>query len=281
MFGTYPLGASVFGDLVTPSTTDPVFSKIQFNDLDLQSSSVITSRIDYSTAPEREIDMNASPRAHGEFINSAYWRRKIITLQGTIKADTMAELDDLMDSIKQGLNVKTGTLYITMPDGQVRTFVAVWTNTQEIFANRQAYNVTFMPFSITFECITPFGLNRELNYISELGATSAKTMSVFNAGSADSKPYIIVGINSATDLSALEIEHIETGRKITMADLTDTAPSSIIVDMEEFEATQDGVTLDFAGQFLDLQAGGNSYLVTPTATAYNIDITILWNDSYL
>lgn len=281
MYGTYPYGASLYGSIVTPTSSDPVFSTLQFNLLDLQSANIITSRIDYSTAPERELDINSSPRAHGEFINSAYWRRKVITIEGVAKADTMAELEMLMDNVKKALNVETGTLYVTMPSGEVRTHACTWVGTEAIFAGRQAYNVTFMPFTISLECITPFGLSQESEYVAELGATTTKTLSVYNEGSADTKPQMVIGINSVTNLSQIVITHNETGRVLTLDDLTDTAPTAIVIDMEALEVTQDGSVVDFSGQFLPCQAGGNNYEVAIVADSHSSDITILWKNSYL
>ena len=65
---------------------------IVFNGFSLQNANIKSSVALYDQTPTRDLPTNRIPRNDGEFIIGDFWRRKIVTISGTVRGSTQADL---------------------------------------------------------------------------------------------------------------------------------------------------------------------------------------------
>jgi len=281
MYNTFPYNSNVYNALWSPPAT-ATKEAFQFDDYGLQNTNIVVSHADFSTAPTRQFDVNATPRANGELFNTAFWRRKVITLEGHITASSASDLEDLMDEMKKNLATQQGNLYITMPDSDIRVFIATLQNPQKLFANRKAYHVTFMPFRAEFLVLEPFGLDEDYSSEFVSGITGAtKTATATNTGSAPAKLTTYINFTAASGVTDIVLTNNTTGVSMTLSSLSVTAPSVIKIDGENLTVTQDASVIDYSGRFIALEPEGNDIQIDVTSTSHSYELTHRWKNAYL
>lgn len=101
MYNSYPYNSQAYN--YTPIPVSLTQDSIVFDGYSLQSANIITSRIDYDNQGGIDINSFDFPRADGGGVLSKYYRGRTITLDCTIKADTRASFENLLDTTKKYL----------------------------------------------------------------------------------------------------------------------------------------------------------------------------------
>lgn len=254
----------------------------QFDGYGLQNSSIITSEIDYGTAPQRDFEVEDYPRARGQLLVDEQFRKRVITLEGHITAASASALETLIDTMKRRLSVKNGNLDLN-PAGWTasRRWTATLQNPQNLFADRKRYHITTCPFKAEFLCLDPYGYDEDYTASTLLNQT-ASTLShtVTNDGSADSELIVILGINLMSGWTSLTLTNNTTGESMQ---ITDTIAKGDIVQIDTVnkQVLLNGSALDFDGQFINLDAGDNDISIAISSTSHDFDVTYKHKDSYL
>lgn len=265
-----------------PLETSESSDVFQFDGYGLQNTDIITSEINFSTAPERDFELGAYPRARGQLLIDEQWRARTITLKGIIKADTAAELEQLIDEMKKRLAVRNGNLDILRTGWTAtRRFVATLKSPEKLFAKRQRYHITICPFEAEFLCNDPYGY--EIDWTSaDLFNRTAVTVNntVTNAGTAQSELVMYITINSMTSFTSLTAQNATTGEQIKITSSL-VAGDVIIIDSVNKQVTLNGSAINFDGQFINLNAGDNNIQIDVASSAHDYDVTYKHKNAYL
>lgn len=236
----------------------------------------ITSKIDYEDLKNINLNTFDFPRIDGGGVLSKYYRKRIITVQGTIKAATAEAFSELIDEVKTSLRKTEGYLDIR-PLGmdEIRRCKATVTS---IDIEREHYNVTFSPITVVFITMEPFFYA----IVSQSQTYEAKTVTfteeMTHLGSAEVLPntYLIFGAGtSATALSFTDPE----GRVLTVT-VALANGDVIFIDGENKNVYKNSVAIDFSGSFPIFTPGSNNFTIGFTGTVL-ADVTVIAKKNYL
>lgn len=252
-----------------PGPTPPVVTDdIQFNGFGLQNENIITSQITYS-APQRDMSERAFPRAQGEYIETDYWRKTIITLRGTVKAASRVLLEQLMDEMRENLAVPNGLL--RMPWGGAPRFWNAYATLDAMFASKKGNFVTFTPFEVSFLCPQPFGrAAARISFTPPTPCTASPTVyEIEETGTAPTDSRWTFSITTAGTCSEITLENDTTGEAITVA-AAFVDGDTLSINGEEKTVLLNGSPIDYTGVFPTLAAGENSFSLQPNGTGFSI-----------
>ncbi len=251
---------------------------IRFEGLSLQNTQIVMNTPIYDRSPNRLFQTENRPNRHRRLVLSDYWDVHEIVLRGTLVTNARAELDELIDAMKQTLKTQNGNLDIQRGDGSRRRYKATCTDMD--FQRQENYHITWCPVELRFMCLTPFGT--DTNYTSNLHSVDMLSFSESqtNIGTAEAKPQFVIIVTSATDVTALNLKNDTTGQEIELT----TAISDgdvIIIDSESLTVKKNATSIDFDGDFPVFDVGVNSFSVTVTGTSISYVLTVAHLNSYL
>lgn len=287
MYNSIQYNEALYNEIpaVTVEESSDVF---QFDSYGLQNSNIITQNINFSTAPTREIETNNVPRAHGDFLNDEQFRKRTITLEGFIKADSAPDLEALIDTMKKRLSLRNGNLDVerTVTVGGVSTtiterFVATLKSPEKLFGDRKGYHLTMCPFKAEFLCLDPFGYEPDHSTTSLLTQTdSSLNQTITNDGTAEGDLTIIILIGAVLSFTSLLVTNNTTDEEMEIT--TSLAIGDILeIDSENKTVKKNGTEIDYNGQFISLDPGDNLISLDFTSTSQTYDVTYKHKDAYL
>jgi hypothetical protein len=245
---------------------------ITFNGFNLQSEIIVTQDIDFESPAEKEL--NAYPQANSNDITITGDDRpsKTIKIKGQITADNPAALDPILDQFRGYFRGKDKNLDIGYA-GSVRRYIAT-ENGSDI---KRPGGLQMATFTIEFLC-KPFGQDiTPQTPVSATGRTAAAyTDNVTLIGSADYQ--LPIATSTITALTATGNQTVSFGNNNTGQQLSVTrtfAVNDVIVfDCVAKEVRVNGVAVDFAGAFVELEPGLQAlgYSDTFTARTYNYNV---------
>jgi hypothetical protein len=115
-----------------------------------------------------------------------------------------------------------------------------------VIFDRNHYNITFVPFEITFETQDPFMFLINNNTVSEFGLQENQSIEFTYLGSAVSSPKVYV---SFLTVSALTEFSLELNDRIITINETINNGDLLLLDSIEKAAILDGVEIDYSGIF--------------------------------
>lgn len=254
---------------------------IVFNDFGLQNSSIVSRYAKHEAAPERQfIEFNV-PRSDGMNLQDVFNRRKMIQIKGNLKKDTNAELLDAMDEMKKFMRGINKILKIT-EGSLIRRYVATLQNPQNLFIRRDHYHITWVPFEMTFKCLTPFGLSENRKIYTNLSITSSPfTKELVHDGSADgARLQTIIQFNAADTVSKVSWENTTNDDKIEIT-RTFNAGDILIIDGETGLVTVNSVEVNRDGFPPTLNVDSNSFILTITSTSHDVTMTNKFFNTFL
>lgn len=200
MISEYEIGLYEIGYSAPPTTLtqDPIV----FDGYSLQSSTIVTSEIDYDDQKNIELNTFKFPRINGGGVLSKPYRGRTITLKGVITVASggdASDFNDLLDEIRSAMRTTEGNLDIYV-NTEIRRIKATMTS---FVPNRKHYNTTFCDFVMTFQTVEPFFYainNQSQTYTSE---TADFTESFVHEGNADASPSIYFIFGAGTTATAL------------------------------------------------------------------------------
>jgi len=252
-------------------------TNLKFDSYDLQTTNIKTRSIHHKHYPSRVIDIESNIRVADFRFISSYWDKKIITVNGSIVADSANTLRTVIDEMKNKLQGTEKSLDIDYGDGTIRYTATV----KSLEIPDDFYYITLVPFTIEFLC-QPYGksitsTNSSLNDIT----TSPKSHSLTVTGSSDPLPTITLTVDNETTMTEIEFKNVTTDDIITVTRaFADT--EVLVIDCENQTVKVDDVNVDFTGVFPRFNTGANDCLVTITdGGAFNVDLDIDYYPHYL
>ena len=232
------------------------------------------------SGPPRDFIGGKLPSGDGGFVTDIQDGELVVTSYGILYADTIADLETRMDGVKKRLRTKGAFLDHTQADGTVKRYVATLSNPDELFSSRRFYHTTYVPWVAKFRCPYPYGVSR--TYLSELESftqvDSPYTKVITHAGTADARPVFILIFNSATDITAVNLQRIDPDDGSILEEI-EYSGSIAANDVLEFNSEDYAVRLNSAkvvpvGGFLTMAPDANIFKVTITGTSFSVDATI-------
>lgn len=214
------------------------------------------------------------PDIDGVGLNSYFLRAKTVTLNGTLKASSKQELEQLMSTMLGQLAIPNRTLQVLNAGNYYRA-EAYCTNLNTIF-KREHFHNTFVSFSVVFQVNSPFWESLILNSIT-YSRTATLTEEIINTGTAKADPVITISFNSATTVT--EIELVFWVYTLTILE-TISASDIVRIDSENKEVLLNGVAIDYTWRLPLLELGSNPFTITIDGT-YNVDIGINYRDKFI
>jgi hypothetical protein len=288
MLNTQPLNTAPLNSLTpTPEGAGAVvYDDLMFNGYSLQpgDSSLVTETIESDSAPTRETPSFNTPRYDGGSFLGDYFRQRRVRARGIISAATSALLEVALDEFKQAMTAREGNLDRKQPGtGDVRRIRATLVNTENIFARREGFHITFCPFDLEFLSLEPMW--HDIDYTSltfeSVDLAPGYGIAAENVGTYKTQPVIVLIVESATAATGLAFSNTTTDEEISASGLTIAAGDIIVIDSEAKSFTLNGVEVDYDGAFPELASGDNVLSLTATATALVTTATLKYKNAYL
>jgi phage-related protein len=200
----------------------------------------------------------------------------VINVEVTLKSDTAANFQTLLDTFKKKLRTTEGYLDI-IPAGttEIRRIKATVTSLK---FGREYYNITFISkIKIQFTALEPFFYAKTKQSYDFLSKTADLAGEVTNAGSVDSLPvfYIIGSGGCAITSTTL------TAFGKSMVVVTNVGSGDVlIIDSETKSVTKNGVAVDYTGFFPIFPPGSNPFVIDWVGTIA-CDVTMIQSKNYL
>jgi len=223
------------------------------------------------------IDLNTFdlPREDGGGVLWHYYRSKTIEFSVTLKSETSAWLNELIDDFKRNTRETEWRLEIKI-DGIIRRATASITSLK---FNRQYFNITFCTdINISFQTMDPHRQLKDYTSITYNNKTATFQEEITNNGSEDTycKYYFI--FNSGT--SSLWSLAITIKWYILQVTWPFDTNDILIIDGENKTVTLNWVDIDYTWIFQKLEVGSNPVYFTFTGWTVDVDVTNIYTKKY-
>lgn len=253
---------------------------ITFDSNDLQTATILTQNIDSESIPTKGATAFGLSHANGSRIPYINYPSKSIKVQGSIIAQNIESLDDLLDTFRGYFINQDRNLDIGYSTG-VRRFIA----TVNALSISRPGGLNRATFDIEFLCTAPFG--REVNQTTAINAVG-RTLAAYNdsytfLGTAPyQNPIITVtysAVSGATDKS-VTIGNNNNGQAITVT-RTWIAGDVLQIDSSGKTVTVNGFMVDFTGAFPQFPPGAQSIGYSDSLTSRTFNYNIVYLKMYL
>lgn len=254
---------------------------VQFDLTELVNSTYHLQYAKHQQAPNREMIIDRLGNRDGEVIISNYYRRKRITVKGTLVGSSASDLQNKVDTFKELFSREAKNLDITPTGGITRRYVATC---DRHTLDQDHYNITFLPWTAEFIVPLGYGKSTSLTNHSDDDITASPHTSSFSVtGSRGCLPVITLTVDSETSMTAIKFENTTTDQYITVTPSGGYTNSDVLeIDCENMTCKLNGTSIDFVGVFPSFDVGSNSYKITVTdGGAFNISLDIDYNSLYL
>ena len=186
--------------------------QIYFDNTSLMTAPYSVRTIDHDSLSPREITAFNLARQRGGVLVDSEYKSKTIKVTGIITGNNSANLENNIDAFKQLLSRQGKNLDIDYA-GTVRRYEATAT---KVDIPREAYHLTFAPFSVEF--FVPSGIGKST--VVDAFLLSAISITPYVGllsigGTANPLPKIIVTFTSASSITKLEL--LANGDKISIS----------------------------------------------------------------
>lgn len=257
--------------------SEPFTDTLQYNDYNFPNTNFRLTKISGLDGTEN-IKLNAFDIAqgNGEWFSSYWMKRKQITVEGVIKADTVADLETAIISLKAKMLKGNKTLKYNMEDGTTLVTTASCTS---IDVKRDYYHLTFVPVTLVFTVLDPFFYSQVTQEASYLSKSADFSAILVNSGwSFEAEPMIYFyfgsGLGGISEVT------------VTIWDTTITVNETIVdgdvllIDGKNKEVKINDVWgKDYTWTFPSLDIGSNALSIAVDDT-WNADIYVTRYDTY-
>lgn len=251
-----------------------VQDEIVFDWYSLSNNTVKVNKISFDNSHEVQSETFNRPLSDGWGELNYFLRQKTVTMRGRIKADSKEELYKEIDRFKRSVIQSEKDLDIKV-NGVVRRAKASLMNPGSMF-DREHYNVTFLPFEITFRVLEKFQeIQRVIDTYTWMTWTFIEES--YNEGTAKAEPIWILSFSSASGVNSVSMNI--WGEEITISDSI-SAGDILTIDTIEKQVLLNSVDIDYIWTFPKLNVWNNSYTITVNGTC-NFSFTIYYFNTYL
>lgn len=250
---------------VSPVPSDVIY----YENFGLQNANIVTQFVRVSPA-QLALAERGFPRADGEYAETAYFLRTLITLQGVVQGATQQAMETTMDLLAKAFAKKGGVFMNTFAGDQRFYDQCYPVNIETLFDTRDHYHVTWCPFSIQLVCLQPYSRSAtRLSSTLDNMTVSPTVYTLPNSGDAPTAPMIFMTVSVAGSLSQLVFTNLQTSEALTLA-ATFHDGDTINIDGEKKLVQINGVNVDYSGVIPSLAAGTNQLSIAATGAGYTI-----------
>ncbi len=252
---------------------------VKYGNLDLQSTYIITSEVNYRASPNRDINTINISRASGTHILSSEFGNKSITIKGTIVSPTTSGLVGIIDEFHKYLLLEEQVLQLE----EGRAYIATC---KKIDMEESKYSRSFATFNLDFICTTPFAIGNQRSATSVIPpGNETYSRAVTISGSVYAEPTRTIATQAGageTGITMVKVQHYETGKYITTSGTFHLGQIELVINHEDNLVTYSGQNKDFIGAFSRFPVGVNNLDITlGGTTTYPMYTTITYNPRYL
>lgn len=248
-------------------------TSIVFNGTSLQDSNVITRKITHENNDHRQLNIQGLGRFGAKIVDDT-WNVKRISIEGTIKDSSKANLEARIDNLNKyllGQGIIDKNLDVAYSSG-TRRYPATCISFQ---ITREYYTINCVDYKADFIVSYPFGRGLDTSTLEFNGLTTAERDSINFAGSASPMPKIKIIINSATALTGFEFQNTTTGDSVAVNTAL-VAGDIVIIDCDDLSVQKNGAEIDYQGTFPEFENGWNDFYIWFTGTAYDVDLRVIY-----
>lgn len=243
---------------------------ISFGLLDMQSETIVTTSVDYSSSAPRNLQSEALAATDGGVYVQSLFRQKSIVVTGFIRGETQEVFDDTLDYFQSLVNLPQKALDL-QHSSSTRRYIATAQNVS--ISNQNGLN--FCTFSVEFLCSDPFGKDISATTLLNDSTTLGSYNSSFTVeGSYSALPVITITLSSVTDGTAKQVS-IFNGADFSGITIIRnwTSGDDITIDSVNKEVKVNGALVEFSGSFLEFDLGSAILQYVDNFTARSVAIT--------
>lgn len=238
---------------------------ISFDGNSLQTANIITGDIDHHGGPTKSMPMYAVAHGNRSAIPWVGYPAKQITITGTLKSDSVADMDALIDTFKgyfTGVNANLDIGY----NGGTRRYIA----TAQSPDVKRPGGLTHATFTVVFDCTYPFG--QDINPTTAFNVSS-RTLGIYADAITlnGSAPYqyclitITYGTITGGTAASVVIGNNANNQQITIT--RNWATNDVLqIDVLNKTVSVNGTQVDYTGAFPEFPKGANYLGYTDTLT---------------
>ncbi len=256
-------------------------TSVAFDSFELNSGFFRVNKCDTESSPAKITTMLQLARAHGSKRVFEKYDAKNIVVSGMIVCTTQVELQDQTDLLKNWLRRESGALRRDYSTGY-REWVCTAKNVIVPIAQE---NISFGPYSIEFECESPFATDGVtdtwMNATAITTATSDTNITV--NGTMDGQPVITITVTAINPTVSDVTMTIANTSNSQYLDITATfaAGDIVTVDCENNRVFINGILVKSSGQFPYWATGSGVLHYEDTATTRTLAVTATSERRYL
>lgn len=247
---------------------------IKYDDVEILTTDYIPQFMKHESAPERTLTSVPLAREDGEVLISTRYGKKIIRLQGTLRAASQSALDTAIDDFKELFSRQDKNLDITWAGG-TRRYVATCSKHE---FDRDYYHISAVPWTAEFTVASGTGYDTATTLAIDADEiTTAETDSDGNfiyEGSFDieggkaAAPTITLEFTSADSaMLGIEFTNTDTGERIIITRNGDWNGATVIIDcfnkrvLDNVLFAGDPIEGRFSGLFPRFFVGTNNFRI--------------------
>lgn len=254
---------------------------VSYDGFDLTSGFYRVRELNPVGSPTKNTVLLPLARTDGSLRVFQSYESKTIVVSGQIVATTRAELEGAIDTLKVQLRRESGDLQYDWGTG-VRIHNCTVTN---FSIDRKPENISFVPYTIVFECESPFATDGVTDTIvNNVNVTSAlEYLALTIDGTYDANPVItvaITAINPSVTASQLTFGNSINSQYLTVEEIF--APGDVItIDCDNYRVFHNGVFIKATGQFPFFAVGAGVLEYSDNCVSRNITVTATAERRYL
>lgn len=255
---------------VATTLTDDII----FNWLGLQNLNITASFKNDDNLPNIDLNTFQNPIVDGGGVLSRRYTKKDISISWRLKGADGEELNNLIDLFKIKTSAVEGFLDIKINWIYRRVKATVVSSK---ILDRKHYNITQVPYDITFQTLEPFFYNREDESKTDANVTGDFVTEIEYYWTAPSNPrvYFVFTTWGGTNAMTFDLNN----RRLTVNETINDG-DVLLFDSIEKTVKINGIEVDYTGTFPQLIYGDNSFQFEINGTP-DLDITVLYATNYL
>lgn len=273
MFNQAPFNSLVFNWSKTVNL-QWIQDEIVFNWLSMQSNEIVSTYKNDESFPDVNFTTYNIPRRNWGGVLDKTFPSKNIEIQWYLKASTKEELNTIIDNFKKKLSQTEWNLDIKYSWIVRRTkATVVWLNIE-----REAYNNTFIPFTVNFKTVEPFQYELTNISVTYANRTAGFQEVVFNEWTAktDGIFYFVFG----TGLSWVSSLKITTESQEIEITNTFNDNDLLIIDWVNKEVKLNWSIIDYDGVFPELDLW-NNFITFTIPWTYSVNASVLYRKQFI
>ena len=208
-------------------------------------------------------------------LNSYFMRAKTVTLEWILKWSTKEDLENRM-KVMLGNLAKPNQRLQVLTAWTYQRAIAYCANLWQVFARREHFHNTFVPFTIVFQINSPFWESVQIN-ATTYNITTALQEEIINTGTAKANPIITLSFISATSVDEISIDFWDQTLTIEQAI---EANDIVRIDSESKTVLLNWDEIDYTWQLPLLEVWSNPFTISPNWT-YDCDVSINYRNKFI